>query len=92
LHEAQAQDNHKIGSSPAFRRKASGTPTSGAGVCLDALGAAELPAIHFHDLKRTGNTLAANAGASLHELMERMGHDSERGSAGLSAPSTTKDS
>lgn len=25
-----------------------------------------------------GNTLAANAGASLRELMERMGHDSER--------------
>jgi integrase len=47
-------------------------------VWLDALGAAELPAIHFHDLRHTGNTLAANAGASLRELMERMGHDSER--------------
>jgi hypothetical protein len=45
---------------------------------LDALGAAKLPAIHFHDLRHTGNTLAANAGASLRELMERMGHDSER--------------
>jgi integrase len=47
-------------------------------VWLDALGAAKLPAIHFHDLRHTGNTLAANAGASLRELMERMGHDSER--------------
>ena len=45
---------------------------------LDALGAAGLPAIHFHDLRHTGNTLAANAGASLRDLMERMGHDSER--------------
>jgi integrase len=44
----------------------------------DALGAANLPAIHFHDLRHTGNTLAANAGASLRELMERMRHDSER--------------
>jgi integrase len=47
-------------------------------VWLDALGAAKLPAIHFRDLRHTGNTLAANAGASLRELMERMGHDSER--------------
>jgi integrase len=47
-------------------------------VWLDALGAAKLPAIHFHDLRHTGNTLAANAGASLRELMERMGHESER--------------
>ena len=47
-------------------------------VWLPALRAAELPAIHFHDLRHTGNTLAANAGASLRELMERMGHDSER--------------
>jgi integrase len=47
-------------------------------VWLPALKAAELPAIHFHDLRHTGNTLAANAGASLRELMERMGHDSER--------------
>ncbi len=47
-------------------------------VWLPALRAAELPAIHFHDLRHTGNTLAANAGASLRELMDRMGHDSER--------------
>jgi len=47
-------------------------------VWLPALKAAELPAIYFHDLRHTGNTLAANAGASLRELMERIGHDSER--------------
>lgn len=51
-----------------------GTPP----VWLPALKAAGLPAIHFHDLGHTGNTLAANAGASLRELMERMDHDSER--------------
>jgi integrase len=47
-------------------------------VWLPALTSAELPAIHFHDLRHTGNTLAASAGATLRELMDRMGHDSER--------------
>jgi integrase len=47
-------------------------------VWLPALKAAGLPAIHFHDLRHTGNTLAASAGATLRELMDRMGHDSER--------------
>jgi len=47
-------------------------------VWLPAFRASKVPAIHFHDLRHTGNTLAANAGASLRELMERMGHDSER--------------
>jgi integrase len=32
--------------------------------------------IHFHDLRHAGNTLAAEAGASLRELMDRMGHSS----------------
>jgi integrase len=41
-------------------------------VWLPALKAAGLPAIHFHDLRHTGNTLAGNAGASLRELMERI--------------------
>jgi integrase len=31
-----------------------------------------------HDLRHTGNVLAANAGANPRELMERMGHDSAR--------------
>jgi integrase len=47
-------------------------------VWLPALKAAGLPAVHFHDLRHTGNTLAATAGATLRELMDRMGHDSER--------------
>ena len=37
-----------------------------------------LRAFHFHDLRHTGNTLAAAAGASTKELMARMGHSSAR--------------
>ena len=37
-----------------------------------------LPDLHFHDLRHTGNTMAAAQGASLRELMERMGHTSSR--------------
>jgi integrase len=33
--------------------------------------------LHFHDLRHTGNTLAAES-ASLRELMARMGHSSAR--------------
>jgi integrase len=44
-----------------------------------ALAKAALPAaLHVHDLRHTGNTLAAEAGASLGELMNRMGHSSTR--------------
>ena len=32
----------------------------------------------LHDLRHTGNTMAAAQGASLKELMERMGHSSTR--------------
>ena len=32
--------------------------------------------LHFHDLRHTGNTLAASTGASTKELMSRMGHSS----------------
>jgi len=45
---------------------------------LPALAAAGLADFHFHDLRHSGNTLAASAGATLRELMDRMGHDSER--------------
>ena len=45
---------------------------------LAALKTAGLADLHFHDLRHTGNTLAATAGATLRELMDRMGHDSER--------------
>ncbi|WP_433275343.1 tyrosine-type recombinase/integrase [Pseudonocardia xinjiangensis] len=33
---------------------------------------------HFHDVRHTGNQLAAAAGASTRELMQRMGHGSMR--------------
>jgi integrase len=35
-----------------------------------------VPGLHFHDLRHTGNTIAARTGASLRDLMARMGHDS----------------
>jgi integrase len=34
--------------------------------------------LHFHDLRHTGNTLAASTGASTRELMTRMGHASSQ--------------
>lgn len=37
-----------------------------------------LPGFHFHDLRHTGNTLASLSGASLADLMARMGHSSTR--------------
>lgn len=37
-----------------------------------------MPDLHFHDLRHTGNTLAATTGATLRELMARMGHSSTR--------------
>lgn len=43
-----------------------------------ARSAIGMPELHFHDLRHTGNTLAAGQGASLRELMERMGHSSPR--------------
>ncbi|HWG98658.1 MAG TPA: site-specific integrase [Pilimelia sp.] len=42
------------------------------------VAAVGLPGFHFHDLRHTGNTLAAAAGASTRELMQRMGHASMR--------------
>ena len=35
-----------------------------------------VPGLHLHDLRHAGNTLAAQSGASLRDLMTRMGHDS----------------
>jgi len=37
-----------------------------------------LPGFHFHDLRHTGNTLASRTGASLADLMARMGHSTTR--------------
>jgi len=47
-------------------------------VWLPALKAAGLSPVHFHDLRHTGNDLAADTGASLRELMDRMGHSTSR--------------
>jgi integrase len=43
-----------------------------------ATAAAGLSGFHFHDLRHTGNVLAGEAGATLRELMDRMGHASTR--------------
>lgn len=39
---------------------------------------AGLPGLHFHDLRHTGGTLSAATGATLKELMARLGHSSVR--------------
>jgi integrase len=44
----------------------------------EAVARAGLTGFHFHDLRHTGNTLAAGTGASLADLMARMGHGSAR--------------
>lgn len=44
----------------------------------EALKEMGLNGLHFHDLRHTGNTLAAQSGASLADLKARMGHDSDR--------------
>jgi integrase len=43
-----------------------------------AVLAVGVPELRFHDLRHTGNTLAAATGASTRELMARMGHASSR--------------
>jgi integrase len=43
-----------------------------------ALRAVGIEGLRFHDLRHTGNTLAAATGASTKELMSRMGHASAR--------------
>ncbi|WP_017579104.1 tyrosine-type recombinase/integrase [Nocardiopsis valliformis] len=44
----------------------------------DACASVGLEDVHLHDLRHTGNTYAAEAGASVRELMRRMGHSSTR--------------
>jgi hypothetical protein len=43
-----------------------------------ALTLTGLTGTHFHDLRHAGNQLTSDAGASLREMMTRMGHDSAR--------------
>jgi integrase len=45
------------------------------GLVVEAMG---MRGLHFHDLRHTGNTLAADMGVSTKSLMARMGHDNER--------------
>jgi integrase len=45
---------------------------------VDAIRAAGLSDVRFHDLRHTGATIAAQAGATLKELMLRIGHSTER--------------
>jgi integrase len=40
------------------------------------VAAMRMPGLHFHDLRHTGNMFAAETGATLRDLMARMGHDS----------------
>ncbi len=47
--------------------------------------------LHFHDLRHTGNTLAADMGVSLRNLMARMGHDNERAALIYQHKSSTAD-
>jgi integrase len=47
-------------------------------VWLPALAEAGLNELHFHDLRHTGNDLTAATGATLREMMDRMGHSSPR--------------
>lgn len=54
-------------------RRGNFNPLVGWGKAVAELG---VPGLHFHDLRHTGNTLAAGAGASTKDLMARMGHDS----------------
>jgi hypothetical protein len=45
---------------------------------LKALAAAQMDDTHFHDLRHTGNDLAASTDADLRTLMDRMGHSTTR--------------
>ncbi len=47
-------------------------------VWVKARAAVDMPELHFHDLRHTGGTLSAASGATLKELMARLGHSSVR--------------
>lgn len=69
--------------SAVFTGKRGGTPRRGNWRSVarwpQAVKAAGLPdGFHFHDLRHTGNHLAAQTGASTRELMQRMGHSTVR--------------
>ncbi|NBE97056.1 MULTISPECIES: tyrosine-type recombinase/integrase [unclassified Nonomuraea] len=45
---------------------------------IEAVRAIGVPGLYFHDLRHTGNVIAADSGAGLKDLMARMGHDNVR--------------
>jgi integrase len=61
---------------------------SGWAAAVDGLG---VPGLHFHDLRHTGNTLAAQSGVSLADLKARMGHDSARAAMSYQHATTEAD-
>lgn len=44
----------------------------------DAVASIGAPGLHFHNLRHTGNHLAARTGATTKDLMTRVGHDDMR--------------
>jgi hypothetical protein len=50
-----------------------------------------LKGVRFHDLRHTGNTLAAGSGVSTRDLMSRMGHDSMQAALGYQHATATAD-
>ncbi|MFT7835152.1 tyrosine-type recombinase/integrase [Saccharothrix sp. BKS2] len=56
-------------------RRGDFNPRSGWKAAVKAIG---VPHLRFHDLRHTGNTLAARTKVSTRDLMARMGHDSPR--------------
>lgn len=57
----------------AALRRGNFNPLVGWKDAVESIGRAGL---HFHDLRHTGNTLAAASGVSTRDMMARMGHDS----------------
>ena len=47
-------------------------------IWVKACADAGIPGVHFHDLRHTGGTAAAITGATIKELMARLGHSSPR--------------
>ncbi|MHA6623914.1 tyrosine-type recombinase/integrase [Pseudonocardia sichuanensis] len=45
---------------------------------IETVGKLGMQGVHFHDLRHTGNLLAAQSGVSTKDLMARMGHDDMR--------------
>jgi integrase len=45
---------------------------------IETVGKLGMQGLHFHDLRHTGNLLAAQSGVSTKDLMARMGHDDMR--------------